>query len=42
MNFNDLILLLDSRVENLKQLSSMEIPFKVDNFGNEFFKTNKQ
>ena len=39
MNFNDLILLLDSRVENLKQLSSMEIPFKVDNFGNEFFKT---
>ena len=39
MNFNDLILLLDSRLENLKQLSSMEIPYKVDGDGTEFFKT---
>jgi hypothetical protein len=39
MNFNDLILLLDSRLENLKQLSSMEIPYKVNGDGDEFFKT---
>jgi hypothetical protein len=39
MNFNDLILLLDSRSENLKQLASMEIPFRVDNDGGEFYKT---
>jgi hypothetical protein len=39
MNFNDLILLLDSRVENLKQLASMEVPVKVSGLGTEYYKT---
>jgi hypothetical protein len=39
MNFNDLILLLDSRAENLKHLASMEVPFKIDEFGSEYYKT---
>ena len=41
MNFNDLILLLDSRTENLKHLALMEVPYKVDVVGNEYYKTKE-
>ena len=39
MNFNDLILLLDSRLDTIKQLASMEVPYKIDGSGHEHYKT---
>jgi hypothetical protein len=39
MNFNDLILLLDNRLDTIKHLASMEVPFKIDEYGNEYYKT---
>jgi hypothetical protein len=39
MNFNDLILILDNRSETIKQLASMELPYEIDEYGNEFYKT---